>query len=269
MKSVTNDQAREILPPASVFDLVIKWLGTDAGNVPNGGIELAAPLSPVVAKVGEHGAVAGARLRFSRADNPYVTVVRYADGGLAAVESTYLTYARTAALAVVGPWVDRDNWDGHVLVCGGGRLAAALNSVIRPMFGHLPDIWLRGSTGRQVTQQLATSTAVVFTATSAREPLPIFASLKSPPRWIVLSGSVRSAKNLEAGPDSLIERANWSDVPWIAEKRNIMRSARALSSLVRGETFPDSGGQNAVICGGGPIDVMLAEYVANQIGETE
>ncbi len=262
---------REVVPPGDICAAVATVMR--AGDLQPG----------FVAEACHGGLSIGARSGFvghdafgmkirAGAEGRYLTLVWDGDGHLdAVVESTYLTYLRTAALLMLVPYLHGVSVS-RILIMGTGRVGSACCSVANIWYpaaqvyvwsrsADLPRVgWpgldrsaVRIWTGATIRQ---TDFDIVTTCTPAREPLPL-RHLR--PRYVGVAGAVRPDRR--ELPDQWPRQAAQlcSDLPARAIVTCgdlIGMPTVAVRSL--GEARVMAGSCITFVCGNGAIDTHLA-----------
>lgn len=295
MKSLSECEVRSALPPHLLFEEVRQFIsgpswrsatadGTeDVAADPANDADAASSTDPwrPAFKAGRLGMSAGLRLR-PYSEGHYVTV--YWDNPSVqptVVESTWLTYMRTAALLLLGPWASSTSHsESSIVVYGRGRLGIAVLELATAVLpGASLTSWAPSDRNRPRVDALdnvacvtghapPVATVTVF-ATSAATLLPLTPSAHRSCTWLCFGGPLKSsAAQL---PDALIaHRDHWTDEPLRCRTLQLSPRARSLAELVdsprsarfnaRNPLGPSSRDGHVVwVCGGGPIDVHLAQ----------
>jgi hypothetical protein len=218
-------------------------------------------------KTGYHrGRPAAYRIRLDDAPARYLTVLADRSGPYAAVAATHLTYHRTAALLLTGPW-RASLRTPSILVVGAGRLGNATAQLAGSVFpGSRVCLYARspGPPHRYprhvevLSGVLDSDFDVVVTATSSTDPLGDQVPLARA-RWLVVGGDVRTGAEIRGVP--LAGRRQLTDHPDNARGRALLDHPCALSAEAK-RPLPDVPSV-IVICGGAGIDGYLAARFLN------
>jgi ornithine cyclodeaminase/alanine dehydrogenase-like protein (mu-crystallin family) len=284
-RAVADERTCVVVPEATVRALVSRRdvfgivRAATLGSAVRHGPGVSAMLSghDVGVKIGAvEGGAFGVKVR-AGAEGNYLTVAwdgRRALAGL--VESSYLTYCRTAA-ALLLPATELGSPVGEVLVMGGGRLGQACALLARDLH---PDarihLWSRtpgrlgGECGQAVdgwwTPDRGRSARFDLVVTCTRSPVPL--PLETVESAFVSVGGAVAGRRREL-PDNLLRGvgAIYADDPDQVRLRCGDLDALAhgpavepLGDLVHG-TGPAAGRTLTFVCGSGGYDVLLAEHV--------
>jgi hypothetical protein len=276
MKSLSESQVRAALQPADVFAEVRRFLaGPVWRSAVAEGREDVAPLAgdPVwrpAVKAGRCGDAVGLRLR-PYDEGGYLTLCwdRPAAEPVA-VEATWLTYMRTAAILLLGPWFDSQP-DEHLVVLGRGRLGIAVLAMALAVLPHARlASWAPSERRRHAAEALGSvqchsgseppeATLAVF-ATSARGPIPLSEHWIEQSRWLCYGGP--SALGRRQLGEACRTRIEWADDPACCAAAGLSEASQPLAQLEGSRRLP-SARHVLWACGGGPVDAHLARAAIN------
>jgi hypothetical protein len=260
VRFIDEPAVRARLRSAEVFGLTQEYLAQREWDDAPFADESASP-PPV--KIGYHrGRPVAYRLRLDDAPPRYVTVLGEHGRPPAAVAATYLTYQRTAALLLTGPWQAAGRRVGSVLVVGAGRLGRSTAALAGELFtGARVMLYERSArrpgrtpTGVELISSCATDSRfdVVITATSSASSLVDDVPLHLA-RWLVVGGSARTGAEVRGVP--LGGRRQYADNPLNARARGLLDDpVRLAASPGRLADEPSV----VFVCGGGGVDGYLA-----------
>lgn len=277
MVYLTEEMVKQTISPLDIFRTVVQYMTQyELASEPYAEPSLAT--LPLDVKGGYvKGLGYGARFHY-RGNSPYTTMVwDEEDTFVATVESTYLTYFRTAALLLLFPWVTKMPVD-RVLVMGAGKLGSACAAFICLLYPDaelwvwsrtrqtLHPLWPEGGTEErgEVRWWVPSSDQqhfdLILTCTCAQTPLPLDHVSAS---YIGIGGAVNGARRELPPRLVMAARHIYADDPQRAHTHCGDLQGILLSSIQAvGEGVKNPGRREgtrlSAVCGIGAIDIGVA-----------